>query len=91
MVKYGTEINDTFCYCDCCGRRTYRENMYWNESCDGLICSDCYEIETRDCERCGENYYTCDVVYNHFANQYLCPHCNEYAMRQQTVRKGLDY
>ena len=75
--NYGTEVNDDFAYCACCGRRTYREDLYWNCSIDDYVCPECERTECHRCEACDRLYYDCDITYDHDKEMYLCNECQE--------------
>lgn len=74
---HGSGENDYFSYCECCQRRTLREDMYYVNGLDGYVCPECFENETCRCESCGHSWYTCDITYNHEAKMYLCPYCQK--------------
>ena len=73
--EYGEGEDDNFAYCECCQRRTYREELHWNQSVEGYICEDCHNEHAVRCECCGESWYQCDITYSHRTERYLCPHC----------------
>lgn len=46
--RYGTQDNDEFTRCHCCGVRILREDAYWNERDENYYCRDCYNDEEEE-------------------------------------------
>lgn len=74
-LHYGTEVNDTFTYCDCCGRRMLVDDSYVVD--DEEICPICIEEHYAQCENCYEYVRNDDIKYNEDTQQYLCEYCME--------------
>ena len=62
--EYGTEINDSYGFCDCCGDRIYLEDAYSIADSDDLICRSCLENCAFICENCGEIHYNTEKVFH---------------------------
>ena len=74
--KYGDTVNDDFGYCACCGRHIHDKHAMIIENGD-LICHQCANTETYECECCGRIFYKEDLIYNDETSQYLCGYCIE--------------
>lgn len=74
-LEYGTAVNDTFTYCDCCGRRLYSEDAYIVD--DEEVCPNCIEEYYTQCENCYEFVRTDYIKYYEKTQQYLCDNCME--------------
>lgn len=62
-LKYGTEENDNFGYCACCGARIIVENAAIVGKDEELVCQNCLENECFVCDGCGEIYFKTDKHY----------------------------
>lgn len=79
-LKYGTEENNNFVYCDCCGRREYRDNLYSVYIGGGdyeLVCEHCANTECFECANCSNLIYNSDKIYDSDTNEYYCNECFE--------------
>ena len=75
--KYGTEPNDVFGYCDCCGRRIVLDDANYIENDDLVYCDHCYDIHYAECEECGNVYRKEDMHYVRTEGIYVCDYCYE--------------
>jgi hypothetical protein len=71
--KYGDSVNDTFCFCEHCGKRIEVENGYYVDQ--EMYCQDCYDKFTEKCECCGDSYPTESMVYDEVNDVYYCDWC----------------
>lgn len=74
-LNYGTEVNDMFTYCDCCGRRILTDDAYFVD--EEEVCPTCIEEYFSQCEECYEYVRNDCIKYNEDTQQYLCEHCME--------------
>lgn len=74
-LKYGTEENETYTYCDCCNTRIYTDNGYTIESNGDIICEACFREQAFICECCGNIYYNDDKVYDPEEDRWYCRDC----------------
>lgn len=72
-LNYGTAENDSFCFCNCCGRRIPTEDVYWIG--DDNYCPSCYDTHAARCDNCGESYLIEDMIYNEIEDTYTCTWC----------------
>lgn len=72
---YGKGDNDIFTYCDCCGCRVAREDLYFVG--DDYLCPNCFDNETTRCEHCGERVFNSDIKYIEKLNKYICCWCED--------------
>lgn len=75
-LKYGHEENDTYCQCDCCGSRMYRDEATTVNDMD-VVCEDCFKKYCFICEECNEVYYTTDRVYSKKVGDFICKYCKD--------------
>lgn len=73
-LEFGTEMNEIYGGCACCGRRIFLDDApevgYYGE----LVCESCYDNECFVCQRCGEAHYNENKHYHPmFGN--LCREC----------------
>lgn len=61
-LNYGTEINDVYSYCDCCGGRIYVDDAI-NVGENDWVCESCYDSCCFICDCCGNVYYKTDRVF----------------------------
>ncbi len=61
-LNYGTEINDVYSCCDCCGGRIYVDDAI-NVGEDDWVCASCYDSCCFICDCCGNVYYKTDRVF----------------------------
>lgn len=77
-LKYGTEINDIYGICDCCGRRMFVEDSY---NIDGnhsdTVCENCFQDYCFVCPNCDGIYYNEDKYWDSENGVYLCGRCKE--------------
>lgn len=74
-AKYGNSDNDVFTYCDCCGCRVARDDLYFVG--DDYLCPNCFDNETTRCDCCGERVYNSDIKYIEELNKYVCVWCED--------------
>lgn len=72
---YGTLESDDFGYCVCCNRHVYLEDAHYVE--DEIICDQCYDNETTECEICGTRVFNTEISYDRDSEQYICCYCKE--------------
>lgn len=72
-LAYGTEVNETFDFCSCCGKRGYVDDMYWIGS--DLLCETCYYDNTHTCANCNHDFYFNELQYDEENDCYLCYEC----------------
>jgi hypothetical protein len=72
-MDYGTEVNDVYTFCSCCGRRMYVDDAYIVG--DELVCCYCFDSECFECDECGELFYNDEKHYCEETEMYLCSHC----------------
>lgn len=75
--EYGSDINDDFAYCDCCGRRFFYEDGAVIHNGNTLLCDYCFEHEVQQCDYCGELYFSSDITYDRDSERYICYFCKE--------------
>lgn len=80
-LEFGSEDNDTFSVCDCCGNRTYREDMLYVDG--DLICENCYDNYACSCEDCGDSFYSDNMNYDEDTDQWLCTYCYNQLMEER--------
>ena len=81
-LKFGTEDNDIYGSCDCCGARIYLEDAISVNDGDEMICGSCYDAHCFICDCCGNVYYNEEKVYiaedpEEGAEAWYCRHCYE--------------
>lgn len=76
-LEYGTEDNENYGTCSCCGHRFIYDDGGWVEDPGEMICQHCFDEYTSSCYYCGENYYTDDMVYDRKQEGYICKYCRE--------------
>lgn len=74
--ELGYSDNDDYFYCDCCGRREFREDGYWVE--DMFVCDHCFNTEVITCDQCGEAYFEENIEREETTGRYLCKWCAEH-------------
>ena len=73
-LDYCSDDNDNMSICDCCGARTWNEDMY--NTIDGSwICPQCAERECTRCACCGEYMFNDDANYDRMSGNYYCDEC----------------
>lgn len=78
-LTYGSELNDVYGLCDCCGRRIYMDDALMIEGGNSYVCDDCFGKYTFTCDICGETYYKEEKTYipeeyNEFG-EWCCRRC----------------
>ena len=82
-VIYGTEINDIYGNCDCCGRRMILDDCH-NVSTYDSVCQYCFENACFVCPDCGEICYNEEKCYDEKYEDYVCIRCyNERREQEQ--------
>lgn len=81
-LQYGTEENDVYTSCDCCGARIYVDDGITIGDDGELICESCFENEAFVCEHCNGVYWNSDKVFipdkdNEDEGRYICRGCYE--------------
>lgn len=62
-LEFGTEENDVYGYCDCCGTRIYVDDAICVGDDGDLICDSCFHAHAFICDCCGNVYYEADRVF----------------------------
>lgn len=62
-LEYGTEENDVYSSCDCCGARIYVDDAICVGDDGDLICDACFHAHAFVCDCCGNVYYEADRVF----------------------------
>lgn len=63
-LKYGTEVNDTYSICDCCGGRIYLDDAISVDDGIDMICDSCFREHAFICENCGGVFYNTEKVFH---------------------------
>lgn len=74
-LKYGTKINDTFGFCDCCGERVLLEDCSYLEYNNLTYCQNCQD-HLEFCTYCGKLTDKNDMIIDEDDN-YYCDYCWE--------------
>ena len=79
-LKYGTEENDIYTFCDCCGARIYIDDSIPVNDGNEYVCESCYNKYCFTCDCCGEVYYNEDKIFvsddeNEESGSWYCRHC----------------
>ena len=56
-LQYGTEENDIYGSCDCCGARIYVDDAICVGDDGDVICEACYDTQCFVCDNCGQVHY----------------------------------
>ena len=62
-LEFGTEENDVYGSCDCCGARLYVDDAICVGDDGDLICDACFHAHAFVCDCCGNVYYEADRVF----------------------------
>ena len=81
-LEYGTEENDVYSSCDCCGARIYVDDAICIGDDGDLICDSCFHAHAFVCDCCGNVYYEADKVFipdknNEEDGSWYCRGCYE--------------
>ena len=81
-LEYGTEENDVYSSCDCCGARIYVDDAICVGDDGDLICDSCFHAHAFVCDCCGNVYYEADKVFipdknNEEDGSWYCRGCYE--------------
>lgn len=81
-LEFGTEENDVYSSCDCCGARIYIDDAICVGDDGDLVCDHCYDSQCFICDCCGNVYYKEDRVFvpdKHCEDEgsYFCRQCYE--------------
>ena len=81
-LEYGTEENDVYSSCDCCGARIYVDDAICVGDDGDLICDSCFHAHAFVCDYCGNVYYETDRVFvadkdNEEGGSWYCRGCYE--------------
>lgn len=81
-LTYGTEENDVYGSCDCCGARIYIDDAICVGDDNDIVCDSCYQNHCFVCEECGQVYYEEQKVFvpdqnNEDEGCYVCRRCFE--------------
>lgn len=78
--RFGTEENDTYGYCDLCGKRIVLLDGYDVAGYD-TVCQSCYEESCFVCSDCGLTEYNENAHWCNETSDYICDDC--YAERKE--------
>lgn len=73
-LKYGTSEDDTFCYCEMCGRRVLTDETRWVMDI-GNVCAYCVDEYCTECDACGECIAIDDAYSDRDGNGHYCSYC----------------
>lgn len=81
-LEHGTEENDVYSSCDCCGARIYVDDAICVGDDGDLICDACFHAHAFVCDCCGNVYYEEDRVFvpdknNEEDGSWYCRGCYE--------------
>ena len=81
-LKYGTEENDVYTSCDCCGARIYIDDSVCVGDDGDIVCDSCFQNHCFVCDCCGGVFYEGDKVFIPDKNseedgQWYCRGCYE--------------
>lgn len=81
-LEYGTEENDVYSSCDCCGARIYVDDAICVGDDGDLICDSCFHAHAFVCDCCGGVFYEEEKVFIPDENdeengQWYCRGCYE--------------
>ena len=81
-LEFGTEENDVYSTCDCCGARIYVDDAICVGDDGDLICDSCFHSHAFICDCCGGVYYEADKVFipdkdSEEDGQWYCRGCYE--------------
>ena len=81
-LEFGTEENEVFGSCDCCGARIYVDDAISVGDDGDLICDHCFSTHAFVCDCCGGVFYEGDKVFvpdkhNEDDGQWYCRGCYE--------------
>lgn len=80
-LEYGTSTNDTYAYCERCGRRMLVEESLEVDGQD--ICADCIKNECFVCDYCDEIHLNESKHYIEEQDIYVCEECEISYFREQ--------
>ena len=90
-LEYGTEENDQYGSCACCGARIYLDDAYIAGDEEELICDGCFQSQCFICDGCEGTYYREDRHYISLGDEdrWYCHHCyEEYKERLRGLENG---
>ncbi len=80
-LKFGTEDNDVYSSCDCCGARIYIDDAICVGDNGDLVCDRCYDTQCFICSCCDNIYYNTERVfipkYDEDDGVWYCRQCYE--------------
>lgn len=81
-LMYGTEENDVYTSCDCCGARIYVDDGICVGDDGDIVCDSCYQQHCFVCDNCGNVYYNEQKVFipdkkSEEDGQWYCRGCYE--------------
>lgn len=85
-LEYGTEDNDNYTYCDCCGIRLHWDDVNYITD-DYRVCNDCFQEKGFICPQCGETIFAEDAVYYAPHDEYYCDECVEMFVENEKEKK----
>ena len=84
-LKYGTEENDTYGTCACCGARLYIDDAPEVGDLGEAVCDACYKSECFICDECGEAFFNTDKVITTKDDGVVeyCHHCAKLLFKEE--------
>lgn len=81
-LNFGTEENDVYGVCDCCGTRIYIDDAMVVGDNEELVCDACFHAYAFVCDCCGNAYFDSDRIfvpdkYNKECGSWYCRRCHE--------------
>lgn len=81
-LNFGTEENDVYSVCDCCGTRIYIDDATEVGDNEELVCDACFHAYAFVCDCCGNAYFDSDRVFvpdkhNKECGSWYCRGCYE--------------
>lgn len=82
-LEHGTECNDMFGVCSCCGERIFLDNAYYSEYNNKYYCRECEIDRLRPCSYC-DDYLDIDDLKVDEDGEYICDYCLECKKEEDT-------
>lgn len=76
-LAHGTECNDRFGVCSCCGERIFLDDAYYSEYNNRYYCRDCERDNLVSCEYC-DTYMDMEDMQRDEDGCWICSDCLEY-------------
>lgn len=76
-LEHGTECNEMFGVCACCGARIFFDDAYYSEYNSKHYCHDCERDRLRTCDYC-DDYLDIEDLKIGEDGEYICDYCLEH-------------